>query len=895
MNANKWQIIKNIFHQASEKPRDEQAEFVAQKCKDEITDEILNEHTSYDGLGRIDDTRSEIYREVMAMLAAQYDQASDVRLTQIVSAKAETLNEPPISLQEGDKVEQFTIVSCIGEGGMGSVYSARRSGEDFDQWVAIKVIHQRYLNHDSVLRFKQERQILASLQHKNIASLIGGGEMNANIPYIILEYVDGIPITDYCQQHQLDIEQRLSLFGQVLSAIDYAHQNLVVHRDIKPSNVLVTATGDVKLLDFGIAKLITPAQHTNTSDLTQEQVRVLTPGNASPEQVLGAQITTRSDVYGLGTLLMHILTGESIYENTSDTRKLEDSILNKTPVKPSAVCRRAEDLAAQQRAKKIKGDLDIIVMKALQKSPERRYSSVAQFAEDIHRYTHYYPILAKSDSLPYKAKKYIQRNTASTLVGAIFLISLVSFSAVIFRQSGQIEQQRDRAIAQAEVAQQTSDFMLGIFDAANPYKNNGKELSIKHLLGLAVDELQAMETQDQIKVQLLASLALVFNTLEDFKTSEKLVSQASQIVDEIKARKAELSGQTLVTMGRAQGQLLYANDDYKASQTVFHKLIEQFKQPEIYAQFSPNQQVLIEAKLMFELATALSYEGNDKKAVEYSKNTIDLLENSAVTVKDLATYYVGYAHSLRRVGQLEASERNLLKAIALERQQPNPTLDLGYSLNQLASTLISLGRLEEALVFAKEGLEIRRSIVGDKHVETLASQGIVARVYKYLSQFDNALEIHQKRSVFIEEVYGQEHSYYAGVVLSIADLYLSKSELALSQQYFEEGLSLVLKTTPNHFRLALPHVGLGRIFYQQGDYQTAITHFKKAIEIMENLDMRNHSYRADALGFYGNALIQTSQVNKGEQLKEEAIQMYIRIYGEQSIQLRAFLQKLKGN
>ncbi|WP_371192884.1 tetratricopeptide repeat protein [Glaciecola sp. SC05] len=895
MNAKKWQIIKIIFNQASEKPRDEQAEFVAQKCKEVITNELINENTFDDDLVDVDDARNNIYREVMAMLAAENDQANDVRLTEIVSANAETLSESSVSLQAGDKVEQFTIVSCIGEGGMGRVYSAKRSGEDFDQWVAIKVIHQRYLNHDSVLRFKQERQILASLQHKNIASLIGGGEMNASIPYIILEFVDGIPITDYCQQHQLDVEQRLSLFQQVLSAIDYAHQNLVVHRDIKPSNVLVTATGDVKLLDFGIAKLINPAHQGSTSDLTQEQMRVLTPGNASPEQVLGAQITTRSDVYGLGTLLMHVLTGESIYENTTDARELEDSILNKTPIKPSVVCKRSQHLVTQQRAKKIKGDLDIIVMKALQKSPDRRYSNVAQFAEDIHRYTHCYPILAKPDSLSYKVKKYVQRNTATTLVGSIFLCSLIGFSAVIFRQSGQIEQQRDRAIAQAEVAQQTSDFMLGIFDAADPYKNNGKELSTKQLLNLAIDELQTMETQDQIKVQLLASLALVFNTLEDFKTSEKLVSQASQIVEKITAGDAELSGQTLVIMGRARGQLLFANDDYKAAQNLFRELIDQFKQPAVFKQFSPNQQVLVEAKLMFELATVLSYEGNEKEAVEYSRNAIDLLENSAVIEKDMAAYYVGYAHSLRRIGRLDLSEQNLRKAIALERQKPNLTLDLGYSLNQLASTLIRMGRLEEALVSAQEGLEIRRNIVGNKHVETLASQGIVARVHKYLRQFDNALEIHQERAVAIEEVYGREHSYYAGVVLSIADLYLSKSDLVVSQQYFEEGLRLFLKTTPNHFRLAIPYIGLGRIKYKQGDYQAAITHFKTAIEIMENLDMYNHSFRAEALGFYGNALIQTSQAEQGEKLKEEATQMFMRIYGEQSIQLSAFLLKLEDN
>lgn len=869
MNKEKWQIVKDIFSRACDVEQSKQAAFVSANSQDE-----------------------EVVAEVMAMLTSENESTEAINLTNIVAASADELTEPEAALSPGDIVEQFTIVSCIGEGGMGSVFLAKRTEGEFDQWVAIKISHQRHLSQESELRFKQERQILASLQHKNIASLIGGGETSSGKPYIILEYVDGIPITDYCDQHQLEVDQRLALFKQVLAATEYAHQNLIVHRDIKPSNVLVTKTGDVKLLDFGIAKLITDSASELQSDLTQEQVRVLTPGTASPEQVLGEQITTRSDVYGLGTLLMHLLTGESVFASSTNAREMESFILDKTPVKPSLRCRQSDHAEIRERAKKLKGDLDVIVMKALQKAPDRRYSSIAHFADDITRYTTHYPILAKPDSMMYKAKKYLQRNTASTTVGFLFFVSLIVFSAVIFQQSTQIQNERDRALEQAEVAQQTANFMLGIFEAANPYESNGLDIPAGDLLKSAITELEKMDNEDQIKAQLLVSLAQVYGALEDHATSEVLINQAIEIIEKIKQSKGVVSARTLLETRRMQGQVLFEMGNYEASQQVFNDLLASVAQESMYSQFNPTEQTTLRAKLLYLLATVISYQGDDKSAASYFKNAIELIENANIEIDGMATYYVGYAHALRRTGEFELSEYNIRKAITLERKNTPPSLDLGYSLNQLASTLINLGKLEEALDAAKEGFVIRASIVGEEHVEALASQGIIARVYDYMNRLDESLTIQQQRLKIIKQVYGQEHPYYASTLASIADIYLRQSNLNLSEQNFEESLQIMQRVMPEHFLLAKPHIGLGRIALKRNQHQKAISLFQTASSIMDTIDVQDHVMKAQAVGFYAIVLIASGQIEEGEKLKQDALNMYLRLHNENSIQFNAFVRAL---
>jgi non-specific serine/threonine protein kinase/serine/threonine-protein kinase len=341
----------------------------------------------------------------------------------------------------GRQLGPYEITEKIGEGGMGEVFRARRADDQFQKQVAIKLLRTGEATPFVISRFKNERQILASVDHPNIARLIDGATTEEGIPYLVMELIEGLPIDDYCDAHKLPATQRLKLFLQVCSAVQYAHQRLIVHRDLKPSNVLVTNEGVPKLLDFGIAKILDPGALGGTIENTLTLFRILTPGYASPEQVRGEPITTASDVYSLGVILYELLTGRSPYGSHPRTpEEIGTAVCGLDPEKPSNAItpgtsgRRAPTPAeitvwgegsTQKLRKRLRGDLDNIVLMALRKEPQRRYSSVELFAADIVRHLDHLPVIARRDTVRYRASKFVARHKAGVLAAASVAIVLV--------------------------------------------------------------------------------------------------------------------------------------------------------------------------------------------------------------------------------------------------------------------------------------------------------------------------------------------------------------------------------------------------------------------------------------------------------------------------------------
>src|SRR6188768_2197045 len=320
----------------------------------------------------------------------------------VAGSWADVQDVPP-----GRLIGRYRVVRMLGRGGMGAVYLAERADEQFQQQVAVKLIGGLVPASALARRFRAERQILANLNHPNIARLLDGGAGEDGVPYLAMEYIDGIRLDHYCDEHRLDVRKRLHLFQQVCAAVQYAHQNLVVHRDIKPSNILVTAEGNPKLLDFGIAKLLDSERTTSQVDaLTRIHERVWTPGYASPEQMRGERIGTVSDVYSLGVLLYYLLTGMQPYALSG--RKPEEFVqLVETmdPSRPSAAVDKSLS-GSRTLARALAGDLDNIVLRAMHREPERRYPSAAALSEDVQRYLDDLPVEARPDAWSYRIGKF---------------------------------------------------------------------------------------------------------------------------------------------------------------------------------------------------------------------------------------------------------------------------------------------------------------------------------------------------------------------------------------------------------------------------------------------------------------------------------------------------------
>jgi eukaryotic-like serine/threonine-protein kinase len=488
LSPERWQQVKSIFLAAVELDTAKRREYLTSSCG--ADEELLN-----------------VVEQMIRADREQQDLLENPFIT------------PEASSWVGKRVGVYRILSELGHGGMGSVFLAQREGE-FDQQVAIKIV-RRGLDTDEMLRrFRIERQILAHLDHPNIARLLDGGSTDDGLPYFVMEHVPGVAIDKYCLDHDLGIEDRIKLFRQVCSAVSYAHQHLAVHRDIKPSNILVSENGSPKLLDFGIAKLLdTDLDNARTATVFQ----MMTPEYASPEQVSGNEnVTTASDVYSLGVVLYELLTGRSPYLIGSRRRdELARVICETEPERPSKVSARTGVVQTQQdsrqlsrNSKLLRGDLDNILLMALRKDPARRYSSVEQFSEDLRRYLEGLPVVARADTFSYRASKFIARNRAASVGTMLVVVSLIAGIGATWYQAKIARQ--ERALAQRrfnEVRQLANSVVFKYHDAIEPLPGSTKvrEMLVKDALEY-LDKLSQESADDR---SLQRELALAYLKVGD--------------------------------------------------------------------------------------------------------------------------------------------------------------------------------------------------------------------------------------------------------------------------------------------------------------------------------------------------------------------------------------------
>ena len=638
----------------------------------------------------------------------------------------------PPGLAEGQRVGSYRVVREIGRGGMGAVYLAERADEEFDQQVALKVVGHGTAQ-EIVRRFRAERQILAHLDHPNIAKLLDGGSTEAGQPYFVMELVAGRPIDEVCAA--LPLGKRLALFREVCAAVHFAHQNLVVHRDLKPGNILVTADGVPKLLDFGIAKLLDPGP--GETSLSELGLRPMTLQYASPEQVRVEPITTASDVYTLGVLLHVLLTGRSPYGAAVDDRMaLERAIVEGGTVKASASVERRDE------ARRLAGDLDTIVLHAMRLEPDKRYASAEQLAADVQRYLDGLPVLARKDTAGYRFGKFIRRHKAATATAAAVLLLVLGFSVTVTLLLGRAQRERHRA-------ETVSGFLEELFAIPDPSRSRGETITAREVLERGRKQIVAeLKGEPETQADLMETMGRVYHHLGLLDPARELLAES------LRVRRQTLGADHLDVASSLQNLAVTLRDlgeDREAEPLLRQALAIRRRHgdtatPEYAAALNDLAGIkqakgeLREAEELFAQVLALKRRllGPEHEAVALGLHNLaavrhargdfaaaEPLYRQALAMRrrllgelhpDVATTLNNLASLLADRGDLAEAEKLYREVLAMRRKLFSAASPrVAPSLNNLAFVLLTEGRPKDAEPFAREALSIVDALPGGRH------------------------------------------------------------------------------------------------------------------------------------------------------------------------------------
>jgi eukaryotic-like serine/threonine-protein kinase len=531
MDKSTWTKVKTIFYEAVNLPEKERPDYIDSVCND-----------------------PEIKKEIISLLIAN-DTADDFMDTPALSKEIIIEND---SFFIGKIFGRYKLEKLIAQGGMGLVYLGLRDDE-IKQRAAVKIINPGYASGTVLKRFQNERQTLANLNHPNISRLLDGGITEDGIQFLIMEFIDGFPVDEYCDKNKLNIKERLNLFLKIASIVQYAHHNLIIHRDLKPSNILVTPEGEPKLLDFGIAKIL-DTEGLAGETITHKGVWNFTPEYASPEQIKGESITTASDVYSLGIVLYKLLTGHSPYKikslNPSD---LKDTVIHTEPAKPSEIIYRTVEKKSDDEIieinpesvsrtregsidklhKKLSGDLDNIISMSIRKEPERRYSSIELFTADIKRYLNNEPVTAHKNSLGYRSKKFFTRNKAAVITAAIiFIIINVGLGGILW-QGHLAAKERDIATLEAEKANKIKSFLLNMISAPDPMKDGGEIKVLDVIMKASGNLTNELSAQPEIEAEVRTILGTTYQNLGIYDSAVVEMNKALEITKKYLVKKVK--------------------------------------------------------------------------------------------------------------------------------------------------------------------------------------------------------------------------------------------------------------------------------------------------------------------------------------------------------------------
>jgi eukaryotic-like serine/threonine-protein kinase len=826
MEPERWRQIEQLFQSAVECEPTRRTAFLDESCAEDAA----------------------LRQEVDSLLASYekggftgYDRGGFTG-TPVFLEGVRLLEESATRSLVGRNIGPYKILREIGRGGMGTVYLASRADKAFQKEVAIKLIKRGLDTDDVIRRFQSERQILASLDHPNISRLLDGGTTDDGLPYFVMEYIQGEPIDKYCDAHKLNVTERLKLFQGVCAAVGYAHQNLVVHRDIKAGNILVTAEGVPRLLDFGIAKLL--AGGIGAIDLTTTLARLMTPEFASPEQVRGEPVTTASDVYSLGVLLYTLLTGHRPYHLASKTaEEVARIVCEEEPQKPSAAIDDVEEAGTgsavtpqavserregtpEKLRRRLRGDLDNIVLMALHKEPQRRYSSAEQLSTDITRHLGTLPVIARPDTAGYRAAKFVARHKAGVAAAALLIVTLSAGIAATAWQARVAAAQGKRARVEAAKAQRINAFLQDMlsfsspaYGSSNPRKDSDAKVS--EVVEQAAKRAQT-ELSDQPEV-----LAEMQRTIGEVYYAQGRYDQAEPILRAALEKYIQLygsdSGQT-VEASVALADVLARKGNAAEAEALCRRDIE--------IERKETQRGHLDVRTM--AITLADYGGlldqrGDKEAEGYLREGLQYA--SKLTGKDrviVAMLYNDLGDVAYRRGDLNESERMGRAAIDEYRRLPEGKyVEMGATLSNLGAVLIREGKYAEAEPFVREGLELRRKLLGTAHPDTAMS------------------------------------------LFRLSDLLYKQGDYTGAERAARESVEVfnrAFSAPKNNVYLANPLMELGLILDKTGRPQSGETYLREALEIRTRLLPSGNQLIGTTEGALGECLIRLKRYGEAEPL-----------------------------
>jgi len=839
MTPKQWDRIKSVFNKLDSFPTMEQLQQLEQAC---AGDEALKE-------------------EVAKLLSP------DPKVLAMLENNKIEFEEPQTELALPVKLGEFTLVEKIGAGGMGTVYRGVREQEPGPFNVAIKVLRKGFFSATRMRFFRKEFEILSYLNHPNIAKSYQTGILEDGQPYIVMEYVEGLPLNRYTHSKKLDLNQRIRLFLQVCNAVTYAHQNLVVHRDLKPSNILVTDDGVVKLLDFGIAKILKP-DPARPAETTAVGERPFTFGYASPEQILGTPTSTTTDVYTLGILLYELLTGSKplpkVPDHVFEGRK---AMVVADPLRPSKTCKLTDrqtggsrppqidpdfyrhlGLTPSKLAKALAGDLDSIIMRALENSPEDRYPSADRLAADLDRHLRGMPVSTSQDSGFYLLGKWIRRHRLAFGAALASIGITATFLVILTLQNHRIGVQWRRAEVNLKRSNLITAYLTEIFENTDPFIADGEELTARELLDRGLERLEPkLASEPLAKAAILHSIAGSYLSLSLPDSARRLYDEAYQLRKTHLGERHLETSYSLASLGR-----IYMNQNhYEKAEKALRQVLE------IQTESMGVDQIGV-ANLKADLGQIYGKNQQFDKAEAQFKEALAILENK-MSGKGRAAYGNAlnvYARTLKDKGDFARSETYFLKAIAVkEKQLGRNHPGVANALNDLAVLYRQTDRLEEAESYLSRSYALTESAFGRLNSKTITVANNLAANLRAQGRIEEAETIYRDILAAIEEQPEKDIGLKLISANNLATSLMGRGQLSEAEVWLKESHSILNgMTSPPAMTKLIVTTNLAVLYHKQDRFWLADPLFDRAQTMVTSMFGDKHPATAKVLHKYALAL-----------------------------------------